>query len=383
MRLPRTSAATLLVAILLVALAGCGSDNPTGTGTPATGSGYGTLAVSLTDGPIDLAQITNLFVTFDSLYVRPVPDSLASDSTAGGPHHVKPIKIITGPVTFDLLSLSNGLTAALGSASLPEGNYRWVSLALDPDGCWLIEADGDTQDVVVPSRHLDIITDFTVVDGQVTNLTLDFDTAASLVLTGNGVYILRPVIRQLPDGVLAASIEGRVWVQTETGLVSAGDYMVPNPRYHQPGGGADSSAAHGRGRDRGHGGRPPDSRGGPGGDYGRLPTLPLTVAYPMIVHARVAGDSTTEEIASVLTTAGARDSLPPGDPRFHQPCHRGTVVGKDGRYILWRLRTDATYELRLFIHPRAGFEIVSGPGSVTLTGDVVGQDFVIAPEEES
>ena len=354
-------AATAVIAGLATALSGCGDS--TSTNVP---EGYGTLQVEVTDGPIDLTEITNLYITFEELYVVPDPDSLLPDSLNA------PIHIITTPVTLDLLALANGLTATLGTASLPEGNYRAIHLLVNEGDSWLIEADGDSEDVKVPSNRIKVITDFTVTSGGVSELVLDFDAAASLIKTGNGQYILHPVIRQLPDRPLGASIEGSVFVQTETGLVSAGDYMVPNPRFGRPG--------NGHGRDNGQGRRPGD-RGGKGRRPDLREEVPLTVAWPMVVHASVEGDSadddSSEAVRGGFSTLHNDKDLPPGDPRFHHAHPRATVVGLDGNYKLWRLRKDATYDLRLHIPPRSGFVVVSGPGPVLLGGDATGQDFII------
>jgi hypothetical protein len=357
--------ATALMAVGATALSGCGDS--TSTNLP---EGYGTLKVDITDGPIDLTEISNLYITFDELYVVPDPDSLLPDSLNA------PIHILTSPVTLDLLALANGLTATLGTAQLPEGNYRAIHILVSEGDSWLIEADGDTEDVKIPSNRLKVITDFTVTSGGVSEIVLDFDAAASLHKTGNG-YILRPVVRQLPDRPLGATIEGTVLVDTGSGLVSAGEYMVPNPRFGRPGNGN----GHGHGKDNGHGRRPGD-RGGRGRRPDLREEVPLTVAWPMIVHASVEGDSAGDDSSEavrgqLVALDNDEDDFPPGDPRFHRAHPRATVVGIDGHYKLWRLRKDATYELRLHIHPRSGFEIVSGPGPILLTGDTAGQDFVI------
>jgi mannose-6-phosphate isomerase-like protein (cupin superfamily) len=310
-----------------------------------------------------LTEISSLFITFEELYVFPTGDTLPPDSSA------TPIHLLTGPVTLDILALTNGLSTVLGAGNLPEGDYRAIHILVNEGSSWLIEADGDTHDVKVPSNRLKVITDFTISEGEVTDLVLDLDAAASLIKTGNNVYILRPVIHQVPGAELAASISGEVMVETESGLVSAGDIMVANPRLNHDG------------EDRGTGNRPGDKNGrGRGRD--RRAQVPLTVAFPMIVHASAEGDSTDDDSTMAVRTLNPLDDdddddLPPGDPRFHRPRSRGTVVGPDGEYTLWRLRKGGTYELRLHVHPRSGYEVVSGPGTVDLNGNVTGQNFVI------
>lgn len=351
----------LVIGLGLAFLAGCGNDSS--TSKPAEGSGR--LSVYMTDGPVDPTSISHLYITFDKLFLFPVPDSLPSDTTGNFP---RPIHLITSPVTFDILQLTNGLAEALGSVDLPVGHYRAVVLDLAPAGAWLVEADGDTQDVFVPTHRLFIPTDIEVVDGQETEVVFDFDVASSLHLieTGSGRYILRPVVRPMPNLPESASIEGGIFVQTDNGLVSAGSYMVANPRHGRPG------------RDQGNGNRPP-RRGDPGNNRpapaDTAAFVPLTVAWPMFVHAAVVGGDSIPEGAAAELEAAADPGR--GGPDLGRPHPRGTVVRPAGGYLLWRLRKDATYNMVLHLHPRSGFEVVSGPGTVALDGDKVGQDFVI------
>jgi len=361
--------APLATAVALLALVnGCGDDSSNNV----TPDGFGQVTVRITDAPtVDLTDISNLYVTFDRLVIFPETDSIPPDTLGNGPER---IEILTSPVTFDLLSLTNGLSQALGQADLPAGNYRRLVLDLAPDGAWLIEAGGDTHDVKVPSGRLVIKTDFTVQEGEDTEVLLDFDVAASLHLnqTGNGKYILRPVLRQLPRAADAGSIAGQVFVQTETGLVPAGDIMVPNPWRGR------------QGNDNGNGRRPPDR-----GNNGRRPDdramVPLTVAFPMVVHAHVFGDSQDvigdgeddEDDDAVRPGLNPLDHPDEGDDDVHHPHGRGTLVDKDGDYLIARVRKNVEYDLRLLVHPRSGFEVVSSPANILVDGDITGQNFII------
>lgn len=345
----------------LAVLVGCGDDSS--SSKPA--SGLGRMSVFMTDGPVDPTDISNLFITFDKLFLFPVPDSLPPDTTG---NFARPIRVLTAPVTFDILSLTNGLAEALGSVDLPPGHYRALVLDLAPNGAWLVEADGDTQDVFVPSHRLFIVTDINVVEGEETEVVLDFDVEASLHLieTGNGQYILRPVVRPMPNLPESASIEGGVFVQTDAGLVSAGSFLVPNPRRGHPGHDMGEGDRPGRGR-RGPHPAPPDTAA----------MVPLTVAWPMLVHASVAGDTLPEDDDDDDDLLQAVR-----DPIGHlfdmmRPHPRSTVVRPNGTYLLWRLRLDGEYTMHLRVHPRSGFEVVSGPGTILLDGDKVGQDFVV------
>jgi hypothetical protein len=357
MRFLRSLAAVATLAGV-IALAGCGDDDAT-TVTP---DGYGRVTVAVTDAPIsDLTDISNLYVTFDRVFVFPVPDSIPPDSTDDD--DLARVEILTQPITFDLLSLTNGLSQALGSADLPVGVYRAVVLDLAEDGAWLIEADGDSHDVIVPSGRLFVKTHFEVVEGQTTEVLLDFDVAASLHLnlTGNGKYILRPVLHQLPPAPEAGSIAGTVMVETDSGLVSAGDIMVPNPLFGRGG------------NDQGNGRRPGDRFDrGRRPDFNR-PFVPLTVAFPMVVHARLHDEPEEEDEALRDRLGRLHDD--DDDPRRPHP--RGTLVNRDGEWLLARLRLETEYDLRLYLHPRSGFEVVTGPGTILVNGDITGEEFVL------
>ena len=109
------------------------------------------------------------------------------------------------------------------------------------------------------------------------------------------------------------------------------------------------------------------------------PLLPITLVWPMVVTARpdsmAPGDSSN--VAASLTgddndMPGAND---PGHP--NRPHPGATLVSPHGDYLLFRLRRDQTFHLALHLLPRSGFEVVSGPAAVLLSGNVTGQDFVI------
>lgn len=373
MRYTNTLAGLALGLSLLAsaALTGCGGDSTVSSEFPP---GAGTLKVSITDDPVDVTQISHLFVTFDRLYLFPA----RADSDSAGTPPPAPFEVMTAPVTVDLVELNNGFNIQLGAANLPEGRYRSMNLVVTTS--WLIEADGDTHDVFIPSgdtRGLKIVTDFTVTAGQVSEIMLDFDAAASLheAPPGSGRYILRPVIRQLPERPLAASIAGTILVETENGLVPAGEVLVPNPRHGR------------RGRDEGHGPRPGRGNGGGSGrDSSGVepPLVPLPVAWPMLVHARP--DSAPPDDSANVAVLRPFDSDRNGgddDDREldahhpNRPRATSTIVGPRGNYKIFRARKGETYLLRLHVFPRSGYEIVSGPSPIVLSGDVTGADFVI------
>ena len=60
--------------------------------------------------------------------------------------------------------------------------------------------DGDQVEATVPSETMRIVRPFTIVAGETTIATLDFDAEKSVVAQGNGGYLLKPVVTLLVRG---------------------------------------------------------------------------------------------------------------------------------------------------------------------------------------
>ncbi len=94
--------------------------------------------------------------------------------------------------TVDLMAFTGNASAFLGGADVPPGSYDKVRLdVISARGTLL---NGSEVPVEVPSGKLRIHADFDVASGQETALTLDFDLEHSIVKTGDGRYLLKPVI---------------------------------------------------------------------------------------------------------------------------------------------------------------------------------------------
>src|SRR5205085_12571916 len=83
----------------------------------------GTLQMSLTDAP---ACYESVLVTVEKVRVHMNDDTSAADTDAGW----KDIVPAKGPVQVDLLNLTNGQIADLGSAQVDAGTYKQVRLVL-------------------------------------------------------------------------------------------------------------------------------------------------------------------------------------------------------------------------------------------------------------
>ncbi len=119
--------------------------------------------------------------------------------------------------TYDLLELRNGVLALLDSSQLPAGHYTQLRLKVT-DGSNVV-VDGDSFDLRIPSGYTSGIKlnhQFTIEEGRLYELTLDFDAERSVIQKGTGEYQLKPVIR-----VIAQATTGEIEGSTEPKLAQA------------------------------------------------------------------------------------------------------------------------------------------------------------------
>ena len=106
------------------------------------------------------------------------------------------IIIIPGPVTFDLVKLAEEEEVEiLGEEEITTGSF--TQIRMDVDVVEGLTADNMSYTASVPSEKLKIVRPFNVEDGVKTILTLDFDGDKSLVMTGEGKFIFKPVVKLL------------------------------------------------------------------------------------------------------------------------------------------------------------------------------------------
>ncbi len=195
----------LKVAIGAVALAALAA----GCEKSSTAAGTGQVSVFLSDatGP----GIQSATVWISRVYLIG-----GADST--GPHFT----IDSTPTMYDLLTLQNGVTAALGTATIPVGSYEQLRFIVDSAQVTLAPgehfADGSsTKSLTVPSGmqtgiKVNFATPVQVTPGQ-TILVADFSVSQSFVFTGPATaptgVLFKPVIHAVVQDQ-AASISGTV-----------------------------------------------------------------------------------------------------------------------------------------------------------------------------
>jgi hypothetical protein len=163
----------------------------------STGSAH--LQVMLTDGP----------GPYDSVLidVEKVEVNVSSDTgTSSGWQTVNLLR----PGIYNLLKFSNGIDTLLAATDLPAGTLSQMRLVLGSNNSVVI--GGQSYPLTTPSAQqsgLKFNIHATLTAGIVYRLWIDFDANRSIVATGSGKYILKPVIRTYADAI-GGSIKGYV-----------------------------------------------------------------------------------------------------------------------------------------------------------------------------
>ncbi len=238
MRRTVKSLVTLVTVLLLVFVAGCipapaeitpaPAPTPEPTPAPEPTVEQGTIEIRVTDPGV--AGVLSAIVTAENITIHKV----------GGGW----VPIIPGPVTFDLVYLADtGIEQILGEADIPTANFTGIRMDVIGVNGLTDEDPSREYDAEVPSDKLRIVKPFEVVGGVKTILTLDFDLTKSLIMTGQGKFLFKPVLHvkvahssppsngietgapeafeinptSLPDGVVGEEYEAEVEATGGTG----------------------------------------------------------------------------------------------------------------------------------------------------------------------
>ncbi|NQD71504.1 DUF4382 domain-containing protein [Sphingobacterium shayense] len=112
---------------------------------------------------------------------------------------------------FDILKFRNGRDTVIAEHDVPSGMIQEIRLKLHDEGN-TITVDGVTSPLTTPSGQSSGVK-LKIQDELIPNigytLLLDFDASKSIHQTGNGKYMLKPVIRAIPVEVTGA-IKGMI-----------------------------------------------------------------------------------------------------------------------------------------------------------------------------
>lgn len=170
-------------------LAACGG----GSGGVSGGEPTGTLTISLIDAPVD--DVTEVWVKFTGVTLQPQGGGSAIEI------------IFPGPITVDLLSLTEGNTETLlASEPVPAGAYNWIALHVNAefdtiiDSYVITEIGGQEEvEIEIPGgaqTGLRFVSGLTITADQETSFLIDWDLRMGLVNPpGQLGYFLRPGFR--------------------------------------------------------------------------------------------------------------------------------------------------------------------------------------------
>jgi hypothetical protein len=171
-------------------------------------TGQGQIKIAMVDAPAGYDEV-NIVVTSVEVH------KAGSDSNSGW------FIINNSTATYDLLRLRNGASVILGDNSLDAGSYTQIRLIIGAGSN--IVVNGVVYPLEIPSGEqsgLKLNHSFVIESGLLYELILDFDAEHSIVLTGNGQYKLKPVIRVVPL-IISGTISGRINPISAAGYVYA------------------------------------------------------------------------------------------------------------------------------------------------------------------
>ncbi|MEZ5044969.1 MAG: DUF4382 domain-containing protein [Saprospiraceae bacterium] len=167
-----------LVLLLLIGLASC--ETVFEADLSNENNSTTTLNIRLTDGPIDLEEVN---IDLQGIRVK-------------GPGGFEEIPLETNAGIYNLLDFQNGIDTLIAYADLQLERITEVRLILGDNNTVVV--DGETYALKIPSGSqsgLKIKACLDLLTMPQYDLLLDFDAGASIHRTGNGKYIMRPVIK--------------------------------------------------------------------------------------------------------------------------------------------------------------------------------------------
>lgn len=175
------------------------------------------LQIALTDDPGDYKEV---WIDVKEIRINMTDEDDNGWTTLAG--------VNTG--AYNLLDLVNDKDTVLVDAVIPSGSISQIRLVLG-DNNYIITNTGEKLMLQTPSAQqsgLKLNIHQTVIAGIINKLTLDFDVAKSIVETGSGKYILKPVIRTVLEAV-GGNIKGVVLpdsVQTAVLAINGADTVA-------------------------------------------------------------------------------------------------------------------------------------------------------------
>lgn len=196
----------LLATVIAFGFTSCSDDDENGVE-----EGNARLTVRMTDAPGD----------YDHVWVD-VQDVMIKTEAAVGEEEAEWESLSNVEADrYDLLQLTGGVSQLLADVEIPAGYLDQIRLVLGPDN--VVVKDGDEIPMATPSAQqsgLKLNVQQELEAGEHYEYLLDFDVDESIGTTGNGGYILKPVIR-MSAMANTGSIVGEVHPTNFQSLVKA------------------------------------------------------------------------------------------------------------------------------------------------------------------
>lgn len=207
-KLLKTKLPGILILLFTGFIFGCSENltNEDENGNPIK-SGKGTVVLKLTDAPFPADLVAEANVTID--WVRLLESETDEmEEEEGDEYETSSVLLeLEEELTFNLLELSNGVTAVLTEDDeIPTGIYKEIRLHIVDAG--IVLKDGTEFDLKVPSGSssglkIKVEPFLEVEEGAYSEVLLDFDVSRSFVMRGNmnqGIgkvkgFIFKPVVR--------------------------------------------------------------------------------------------------------------------------------------------------------------------------------------------
>lgn len=172
----------IFISIISIFLLGCAQTATVGTGTQSTTqqatAEKGNAVFAITDAAASMQSVSSVKITIDSVKIRSAAESW--------------ITVSSSAKTYDLLQLkAEGSQALLADVQLKEGTYDQIRLGIS--SVVVTDAKGE-QEAKLPSGELKIQGNLIIKANSTATATFDFIADESLHLTGNGKYIMAPVV---------------------------------------------------------------------------------------------------------------------------------------------------------------------------------------------
>jgi hypothetical protein len=191
MKLKKIYFVAIAALVVMLGVQGCANDNESNTAR---------VQLKLVDAPGDYSEVNIEIV--DIQYNN-------SDSEAGWLSFGTPEDY---PMNVDLTTLIAGNSLLLADQIIPSGNLKQIRLVLGSGNTLKIEEQAEMMALNTPSAMqsgLKLNMNTTLEPGFSYTFILDWDVQKSVVMTGSGMYNLKPVIRVNTE-VNSGSIEGNL-----------------------------------------------------------------------------------------------------------------------------------------------------------------------------